>query len=169
VYVEEVRVPESLAIGRQPLIQCNVLTLFVNFFEVSKQPASRLWSRESSEGRPQGADLVSDECEEKGEERTRKKGGRKEPGHVAWGWTGVEEVYIGSRKPLRRGSPFMTVTRQAGGALNSSATDREYLQLAMAAGTLRPFAFMRFALSRPTESVHAVYSLSQGFWRDSQE
>jgi hypothetical protein len=83
VYIEDVRKPESLAIGRHPLIQCDGLSLFVNFFKVSIQPASRLRSRESSEGRPQGADLVSDECEEKDEERTRKKGGRKEPGQVA--------------------------------------------------------------------------------------
>jgi hypothetical protein len=47
---------------------------------------------------------VSDECEEKDEERTRKKGGRKEPGHVAWdfAWKAV------SWKALKAGRMVQT-------------------------------------------------------------
>ena len=82
MYVENVRVPEGLAIGRHPLIPRDELTLFVDFFEVSIQPALGRRSREFSEGRSVVADLVFDECGHKDEERSRKEGEGKEPKHL---------------------------------------------------------------------------------------
>ena len=86
MYVEHGWVPESesLAIGRHPLVPCDGSTPFDHFFGVSIQPALRPRSREFSEGRLEVANLRSDEYEHKDEERSRKKGERKEPKHLAW-------------------------------------------------------------------------------------
>ena len=72
MYVENVRVPEGLAIGRHPLIPRDGLTLFKDFFEIAIQPALGRRSREFSEGRSIVADPVFDECGHKDEERSRK-------------------------------------------------------------------------------------------------
>ena len=85
MYVEHVRVLESLAISRHPVIPCGGLTLFEDIFDVSVQPASRLGTRESPEGRSRAANAVFDECGEKAEERSRKNGEGKEPKHLVWG------------------------------------------------------------------------------------
>ena len=84
MYIEHGRVPESLAIGRHPLVPSDGPTPLDDFFGVSIQPASRPRSRELSEGRPEVANLVYDEFGYKDEERSRKKGERKEPKHLAW-------------------------------------------------------------------------------------
>ena len=85
MYVEHFRVPEGLAINRRPVIPCGGLTLFSDFFDVSIQPASRLRSGEFPEGGFRVANAAPDEYGEKAEERSRKKGERKEPEHLAWG------------------------------------------------------------------------------------
>ena len=82
-YVKHARVLESLAIGRHPLIPRNGLTLLEDLFDVPIQPASRLRSREFSEGRFKVADLVFDECVHKDEEKSCKEGERKGPKHLA--------------------------------------------------------------------------------------
>ena len=84
MYIEHGRVPESLAIGRHPLVPSDGPTPLDDFFGVSIQPASRPRSRELSEGRLEVANLVFDEFGYKDEERSRKKGERKEPKHLAW-------------------------------------------------------------------------------------
>jgi len=86
MYVEHGWVPESesLAIGRHPLVPRDGPTPFDDFFGISIQPASRRRSRELSEERLEVANLVFDECGHKDEGRSRKKGERKEPKHLAW-------------------------------------------------------------------------------------
>ena len=86
MYVERGWVPESegLAIYRHPLVPSDGPTPLDDFFGVSIQPASRPRSRELSEGRLEVANLVFDEFGYKDEERSRKKGERKDPKHLAW-------------------------------------------------------------------------------------
>ena len=85
MYVERGRVPESesFAVSRHPLVPRDGPTPFDDFFDVSIQPVTRPRSRKLSEGRLEVSNLVFDECGHKDDERSRKKGKRSGPKHLA--------------------------------------------------------------------------------------
>jgi len=84
VYIEYPLIPESLAIGRHPLIPRNSLTLLKDFPGVSIQPALRRRSMEFPEGRFEAENPVFDEGGHRDEEKCRKKRQKKEVKHLAW-------------------------------------------------------------------------------------